>query len=53
MTLVFSDYLPGTLGTDPQFLADLTEREPLLTQFERVFGSFITDFREALSVTAI
>jgi hypothetical protein len=31
MTLVFSDYLPGTLGTDPQFLADLIERQPFTT----------------------
>jgi hypothetical protein len=28
MTLVFSDYLPGTLATDTQFLAYLDEREP-------------------------
>jgi hypothetical protein len=29
MTLIFSDNLPGTLGTDPQILADLIERQPL------------------------
>jgi hypothetical protein len=29
MTLVFPDYLPGTLGTNPKILTNLIERQPL------------------------
>jgi hypothetical protein len=30
MAFIFSDYLPGTLATNPQVLTNLIERQPLL-----------------------
>jgi hypothetical protein len=41
MTLTFSDNLPGTLRPDPQILADLFERQPLLTKFKCSLDSII------------
>jgi hypothetical protein len=44
MTRVFSDYLPGLLGTNSQVLAYLDEREPFTAQFECSLNTFVQNF---------